>query len=194
MDKICIVKLRKNLTDLKSIGLGGGPGNRVDEGQTAAGGTVPAAEQQGPNGAHDGFGIAGRQNEGSDRTVSLTLTPEQLDLLRLNPNLPPFFSCGAGAQGLAGSRQKEETVVLRFAFDPTPPVRLLKMDEVVQLLRISKGYLNKIIREGKLKSYRLGRLRRIKFDDVLAYLEESQEFSGIRRQDPSAKISQQGSG
>jgi excisionase family DNA binding protein len=73
-------------------------------------------------------------------------------------------------------------------------VRLLKTEEVVHMLRISKGYLRKIIRQGELKSYKLGRLRRVMFDDVLSYLEGSQSETGtsIRQQTSKSKLSQSG--
>jgi excisionase family DNA binding protein len=79
--------------------------------------------------------------------------------------------------------------VFKFAFEPPPAVRLLKMREVIEMLRISKGYLRKIVRRGELKSYKIGRLRRIKFDDILSYLEDSQEVAAAGQR-VSQKISQ----
>jgi excisionase family DNA binding protein len=191
MDKICIVKLRKKMTNPATLGEECGQGNRAGEERILPGSSVPAAENRGMSGVHDRNGMTDREKDVADRTVSLMLTPEQMRVLQSNPNLLSFFN-GAAAKGFAVAKQRDETIVFKFAFEPVPPVRLLKMEEVVHMLRISKGYLTKIIRQGELKSYKLGRLRRIMFDDVLSYLEGSQEFTKKRQRALNSKISQNG--
>jgi excisionase family DNA binding protein len=121
-----------------------------------------------------------RKNDPAGGTVSLMLTPEQMRVLQSDPNLLSFIS-GAPAKGSVGPKHREESIVFQFTFEPAPPVRMLKMSEVVQMLRISRGYLRKIIRQGELKSYKIGRLRRIMFDDILTYLERSREFIDMRQ-------------
>lgn len=46
------------------------------------------------------------------------------------------------------------------------------------MLQIGKGTVNRWIREGALKCYRFGRLRRLLLDDVLSYLEAHMEAPG----------------
>ncbi|MBE0556013.1 MAG: helix-turn-helix domain-containing protein [Proteobacteria bacterium] len=133
--------------------------------------------------------MAEREKDTVERTVSLMLTPEQMRALRSNPNILAVLN-GAAAKGFAAATQMDETIVFQFSFEPIPPVRLLKMGEVVHMLNISTGYLRKIIRQGELKSYKFGRLRRIMFDDVLSYLESSQEFTSLRRRASKSMISQ----
>jgi len=191
MDKICIVKLRKNMTNPVAPGQGGGSADRPGEGQTLLGTSVFAAENYASGGMQDRKGVAGRSENAADGMVSLMLTPDQLQLLRSNANLGSLFN-GTSAKGLAAVRQSGETIVLQFTYEP-PPVRLLKVEEVVQMLRISRGYLRKIIRAGELKSYKLGRLRRIKFDDLLSYLEGSREFVNVGPRSSAAKMSHSGS-
>ena len=189
MDKICIVKLRKNMTDPVALGQNCGLGNREGEGQPVSASPPPAAEDRDVSGVLDRSKTADGEKEAADGTVSLLLTPEQMRVLQLNTNLSWCFN-GAAAKGLAAITLLDETIVLKIAFEQPPPVRLLKVEEVVHMLRISRGYLTKIIRRGELKSYKLGRLRRIKFDDVLSYLEGSQEFTNFRQRASIAKISQ----
>ncbi len=43
------------------------------------------------------------------------------------------------------------------------------------MMQVSAGFLMKLVREKKLKSYKLGRLRRFSFQDVLNYLTENIE-------------------
>ncbi len=189
MDKICIVKLRKKMTNPAMLGQECGQGNRAVEGQPVSGPPIPVAEGPGMCGVHDRQGMAEREKDAGDRTVSLMLTPEQMRVLQSNPNILPVFN-GAAAKGFATTTQMDETIVFKFSFEPTPPVRLLKMGEVVQMLNISKGYLRKIIRQGELKSYKFGRLRRIMFEDVLSYLEGSLEFTNLQGRASKSKISQ----
>ena len=48
--------------------------------------------------------------------------------------------------------------------------RLLKVDEVAQLLRVSKMTVYRLITSGELRSARVGRSYRLTEDDVNAYL------------------------
>jgi excisionase family DNA binding protein len=189
MDKICIVKLRKNMTGPAAIGQNCGRGNREGDRQPVLGSSSPAAEDRGVSGALDQNKAADGEKEVADSTVSLLLTPEQVRVLQLNTNLSGCLN-GAAAKGFAAATLLDEAIVLKIAFEPLPPVRLLKVEEVIHMLRISRGCLIKIIRRGELKSYKLGRLRRIKFDDVLSYLESSQEFTNFRQRASIAKVSQ----
>jgi excisionase family DNA binding protein len=189
MDKICIVKLRKKMANPTTLGHECGQGNWAGEGQTVLGSSLPAAEDRGMSEVRDRKGIAEREKDAADRMVSLMLTPEQMRVLQSNPNFHSFLN-GEAAKGFAAPKQIDETIVFKFTFESAPPVRLLKMGEVVHMLRISRGYLRKIIRQGELKSYKIGRLRRIMFDDILSYLENSREFSDVRRQVAKSKTSQ----
>ena len=76
---------------------------------------------------------------------------------------------------------KMEPIVIKIQFAPIIPLRLLKSSEVVQMLRISNNYLNRIVKEGKLKSYRIGKLRRFKLDDILSYLQDNCELPDLSR-------------
>jgi excisionase family DNA binding protein len=189
MDKICIVKLRKNMTSPAALGRKCGQGNQEREVQPGSVSSTPAAEDRDISGVPDRNKTTDGEYRAVNSTVSLLLTPEQMRALQSNSNLSGCFS-GAAAKGLAAVTLLDETIVLKFAFEPVPPVRLLKVEEVVHMLRVSRGYLTKIIRRGELKSYKLGRLRRIMFDDVLSYLEGSQEFTNIRQRASVEKISQ----
>lgn len=43
------------------------------------------------------------------------------------------------------------------------------------MLQVSSGFLMKRVKEKKLKSYKLGRLRRFSLEDILNYLTENNE-------------------
>jgi excisionase family DNA binding protein len=70
-------------------------------------------------------------------------------------------------------KYRDDPITIKFEFEPLAPVRLLMSEEVEQMLRISNGYLKTIVKDGKLKSYKIGKGRRYMLEDVLSYLQES---------------------
>jgi excisionase family DNA binding protein len=183
MEKICIVKLRKKMENTVPAADGFGqlcPATKDD---------TPCA----PRGGEDAAGAADDQQGASPRTLCLTLTPEQTRTLRSEPRL--ISSLGDGpAERFQAARSADEKLIIQLTFESVAPLRLLKIDEVMGMLRIGRGYVHKLIREGQLKCYRFGRLRRVLLDDVLAYLEGSREEREAPPQDPSPQIAAQAAG
>lgn len=191
MEKICIVKLRKKLTNPIDVdpecgqGTNAGPGPLLKGLSLANTDALPKPE--------DPAGNLEDQDDrhAADGTVSLSLTKEQVRLLQDNPRVASLMGTASAGRIEALSR-RDKAVVIMLELPALPPVRLLKVKEVTRMLRVSKGYLNKIIRQGDLRSYRFGRhgrLRRIMLEDVLSYLEDNREFSDIRQQVSAAKSS-----
>ena len=56
------------------------------------------------------------------------------------------------------------------------------------MLRISKSYLSKAVKEGNVKSYKFGRLRRFMLDDILSYLADHQEITEVRQEASQSRI------
>jgi len=106
------------------------------------------------------------------KIVSLTLTQEQIKAIRSNSALLSVFNREL-AGGVAELNCQNGPITIKFEYEPLAPIRLLMSDEVVQMLRISNGFLKAIVRDGKLKSYKIGKGRRYMLEDVLSYLEES---------------------
>jgi hypothetical protein len=104
-------------------------------------------------------------------TVSLKLTQEQIKTIRSNSSLMSVFN--GELTGGVELKYREDPITIKFEFEPLAPVRLLMSEEVEQMLRISNGYLKTIVRDGKLKSYKIGKGRRYMLEDVLSYLQES---------------------
>lgn len=177
MEKICIAKLRKRMTYAGHTPGEFGSGNLAG-GERRPMGCSPAASS-GSGSADSGAAHT------EDRTVSLLLTQEQMDKLWSNRHLASSFR-GMQTDGAAALPDRDEPVVIKFQFEPMPPVRLLKVEEVTEMLRISRSSLNKIVKEGELKSYKFGRLRRIMLGDVLSYLEDHREVAaaGSRAVEP----------
>jgi excisionase family DNA binding protein len=188
MEKICIVKLRKELTNPIDVNpeCRQGPhtgSEALFNGLSLANtGAFPKPE------AHTGSPENQDGTRAMEAAVSLPLTRDQVRSLQANTHMASFMST-ASAERIAALSHRDEPVVIMLELPALPPVRLLKVEEVTRMLRISKSYLNKIISQGYLKSYRLGqhgRLRRIMLEDVLSYLEDSRELADIKQQASAA--------
>ncbi|MHB8909278.1 MAG: helix-turn-helix domain-containing protein [Syntrophales bacterium] len=124
------------------------------------------------------YGTAQNVALGADkRTVSgekvcLKLTQEQIQTIRSSSGLQSIFN-GELSGGHAELNYREEPITIKFECEPLAPVRLLMSEEVEQMLRISNGLLKTIVRNGKLKSYKVGKGRRYMLEDILAYLAEN---------------------
>ncbi len=144
MEKICIVKLRKNF-------------------RTSLAPEANARE-----------GTVGGHGDSAGMRVSVTLTGDQTRALKSNPHLASLlYEKPHALPGKMGHGEAEMTIHLELP--SLPPVRLLKLGEVTRMLRISRSSLHRILNEGTMKSYKLGRLRRLMLDDVLSYLASHQE-------------------
>jgi excisionase family DNA binding protein len=179
MEKICIVKLRKTMASALCVEEEYGKGSHAGAGRMSTGLSSPVIGNgnRGMREEHAGSDSADGEGEAAEKSIALALTPEQMRVLRSNPRLSPFLG-GAFAGGWESTRGRDEKVIIKFEFDSMPPMRLLKVEEAVHILRVSRSYLGKIIRQGGLKSYKFGRLRRILFGDVLSYLEDHRESAG----------------
>ncbi len=106
--------------------------------------------------------------------LSLNLTPEQSELMQSNEHLNSFADHESKSFVLNMKKVNGQTF-LNFNFGEADSMRLLKTKEACSMLQVSTSFLMKLVREKKLKSYKLGRLRRFSFQDVLNYLTENTE-------------------
>jgi len=68
------------------------------------------------------------------------------------------------------------SVFFNFHLSKPESIRLLRTDQVCEMLQISKSFLTNLIRNKKIRSYKMGGLRRLSFDDVLIFLTESEDI------------------
>jgi len=53
---------------------------------------------------------------------------------------------------------------------------MLKSEHVCQMLQISRSLLMNLVKSRKIRSYKIGRLRRFLLEDILDYLSKSEEI------------------
>ncbi len=191
MEKICIVKLRKKLTNPIDVDPEYGQGPNAGSGALLKGVSLADIDALPKPEAPAGCSEDPGKMHAADGTVSLPLTRDQIRSLQANPRMASLMGT-ASAGRIEAFSSRDEAVVVMLELPAQPPVRLLKVEEVTRMLRVSKGYLNKIISQGELRSYRFGRhgrLRRIMLEDVLSYLEDNREFADIRQQASAAESS-----
>jgi len=90
--------------------------------------------------------------------VSIQLTPGQAETMRSNEHFQRLYNA------------KAAPIYLNFHFHDGPPQRMLKMNEICEILQVSKNTLGKLLKDGAVRSYKIGRLRRFAAEDIMEYL------------------------
>jgi len=152
MEKICIVKRRKDSKPLDSDHADHLPPKRVAQ--------PPISDPS--------------LKEG-DLTISVHLKPEQCEIALSNEHVRDLLGKTVGDIKSDVEIDEKGQIVFNFHFKHVQGARSLKPEHVCQMLQISKGMLMKLIKEEKIKSYRIGRLRRFLLSDVLEFITDSQE-------------------
>jgi excisionase family DNA binding protein len=155
MEKICIVKRRRR--DLFPVP------DRMEESKERSFGTGPVEQA----------GFTDRNVREQTRVISMELTPEQSKAIESRMDIAPGR---AFVVNLEKAGPESGHMVFSFRLAPLYGGRMLSPGEVCAMLRISRSFLAKLVRIRKLESYKIGRLRRFLFEDILHYLGHSREF------------------
>ena len=110
--------------------------------------------------------------------ISVNLTPEQYDLIKSNRYVKYFLNGDTTGVSLDIQRHTEGQIIFNFQFKKVDIVRMLKAKHVCQMLQISNSMLMSLVKSKKIRSYKIGRLRRFLLQDVLDYLSRSEEIFG----------------
>lgn len=110
--------------------------------------------------------------------ISINLTPEQCDLLKSSRYVEYFLDGDATGVSLDIQRNTEGQIIFNFQFKKVSTLRMLKAKHVCQMLQVSNSLLMNLVKSKKIRSYKVGRLRRFFMQDVLDYLSKSGEVFG----------------
>jgi excisionase family DNA binding protein len=157
MEKICIVKRRKKY--LPEVGVGNSYSFADNH----------AIQKK------EGY-FLGELPEENKHVLSFGLTPEQNEKIQSNDHIKSLLSGMTRSVSLNVQQCEQGQIVFKFHFDNTETVKMLKPEHVCQMLQISKSFLSKLVTANKIRSYKLGRLRRFSMSDILEYLTGNQEF------------------
>ena len=112
-----------------------------------------------------------------NEAISVNLTPEQYDLVKSNRYVKYFLNGDSTGVSLDIQRHTEGQIIFNFQFKKVDIVRMLKAKHVCQMLQISNSLLMSLVKSKKIRSFKVGRLRRFLLQDVLDYLSRSEELT-----------------
>lgn len=107
--------------------------------------------------------------------ISITMTKEQSDLLKQSEYIKELLSGEKSDPSMDIKLHPDGRISLNYHFNDSMVLRMLSPNQVCQMLQISRSFLQKIINEKKLNSYKLGRMRRFLLEDILEYLSNDME-------------------
>lgn len=110
-----------------------------------------------------------------DQTLSFALTPEQTEFIRSNADVASLLESAPHEITVDVEQVDGGGIFFHFHVQKFQGIRMLKTDEVCRMLQVSKSFLMMLVRENRIKSYKIGRLRRFSLEDILEYLARSEE-------------------
>lgn len=114
--------------------------------------------------------------DSSSSVISITMTKEQSDLLQQSEYIKDLLSGKKNDPALDIKITSDGRLSLNYRFSDSLLIRMLAPNQVCQMLQVSRSFLQKLIHENKLKSYKLGRMRRFLLEDILEYLSNDADF------------------
>jgi excisionase family DNA binding protein len=114
--------------------------------------------------------------EDNNRVITFPLTPEQSNLFQSSMFIQNISDGIPSNASLNVEQHGDGRMSLNFYFEKVHTLRLLKPMHVCDMLQISKSYLRKLVKTRRIRSYKMGKLRRFSLDDVLKYLAQNGEF------------------
>ena len=113
-----------------------------------------------------------------DETISIDLTPDQYELVKSSRYVKYFLNGDSSGVSLDMQKRRDGQIIFNFQFRKVETVKMLKSGHVCQMLQISRSLLMNLVKSNKIKSYKIGRLRRFLLQDIFDYLSKSEEVFG----------------
>ncbi|MCF6149515.1 MAG: helix-turn-helix domain-containing protein [Candidatus Kuenenia sp.] len=110
-----------------------------------------------------------------NNVITFRLTQEQCNVVKSNEYVNSLMNTASNDSLLNLRQQGTGQIIFKFYLEKPDSLKMLKPRQVCQMLQISKSFLKKLILKQKIKSYKLGKLRRVSMDDVLDYLAKNVE-------------------
>jgi excisionase family DNA binding protein len=120
--------------------------------------------------------------DNSSSVISIIMTKEQSDLLQQSEYIKELLSGAKSDPALDIKITPDGRLSLNYRFSDSLLLRMLAPNQVCQMLQVSRSFLQKIIHENKIKSYKLGRMRRFLLEDILEYLSNDSEFAPFKNE------------
>lgn len=119
--------------------------------------------------------------DNSSSVISIIMTKEQSVLLQQSEYIKELLNGTKSDPALDIKLSPDGRLSLNYRFNDSLLLRMLAPNQVCQMLQVSRSFLQKLVHENRIKSYKLGRMRRFLLEDILEYLSndatESAPFS-----------------
>jgi excisionase family DNA binding protein len=108
-----------------------------------------------------------------DQKLSIELTPTQANVVKSHAYFKLLLGAEVDGSSVGVQRSDNGEIIFNFYFKQVYLSKMLTSSDVCNMLQISRAFLARLAKAGKLKSYKIGRLRRFSLEDILAHLSES---------------------
>jgi excisionase family DNA binding protein len=169
MEKLCIVRRRKPEIRI-GFGASGSLDHQVVDGPKHR--EIRASNR--PSSAWE-YPLRCDVPESDDQRLSIALTPTQANVVKSHAYSKLLLGAEADGSSVGVQRSEEGEIVFNFYFKQVYLSKVLTASDVCNMLQVSRAFLGRLVRAGKLRSYKIGRLRRFSLEDILAHLSESAE-------------------
>lgn len=115
----------------------------------------------------------------SGHVISVTMTQEQTNMLQKSEYIRELLSGPTKDAAFNIRRNADGLMLLNLRFNESPLLRMLRVNQVCEILQISRSFLTRMIRDKKINSYKVGRLRRFLWTDVLEYLQSNKQLAQL---------------
>lgn len=112
-----------------------------------------------------------------EQKFSMELTPTQAEVVKSHSYFKLLLGAEADGSGVNVERSEDGNIIFNFYFKQVYFARMLTSADVCSMLQISKTFLSRLVKAGRFKSHKIGRLRRFSLEDILAHLGESKKIS-----------------
>jgi excisionase family DNA binding protein len=109
--------------------------------------------------------------------ISIMMTTEQSELLKQSEYIKELLSGTKSDPSFDIKLTQDGQLAINFRFNDSLMLRMLAPNQVCQMLQVSRSFLQKLVHENKIKSYKLGRMRRFLLEDILEYLSNDSPFA-----------------
>lgn len=153
---------------------GSGPDTNGENSKVCNMGSVSGSES-GKNGEH--YGPQGSVVPAEDnQIIKIQLTPDQCMAVRSRGCLDKLLGANLGRGDLDVEKYEDGRIAFNLHLRLVTGASMLNSMEVCRMLQVSRSFLAKNVRNGSIKSYKIGRLRRFLLDDILGYMSQARGF------------------
>jgi excisionase family DNA binding protein len=115
--------------------------------------------------------------DNASSVISIMMTTEQSRLLKQSEYIKELLNGTKSDPSFDIKLTQDGQLAITFRFNDSLMLRMLSPTQVCQMLQVSRSFLQKLVHENKIKSYKLGRMRRFLLEDILEYLSNDSPFA-----------------